>query len=126
MNDDPMTNPNEKKRFDVHAALKECERFYNYYVDELKLVEKGNSLTDKYKMLVFVFGGDEGTAFGGGVEDKIGVLWTPATRINKAPYGALAHELGHSFQYIASIDNGHGPRGPIMEIFIKIQREGYV
>ena len=114
--DDPMANPDEKKRFDVNKALQECERFYNYYVDELKIVQKGKSLTDKYKMLIFVFGGNEGTAFGGGEEDKIGILWTPATRINKFPYGALAHELGHSFQYIASIDNGHGPRGPIMEM----------
>jgi len=113
---DPMTNTNEKKRFDVNQALKECERFYDYYVNDLKLVQKGNSLTDKYKMIIYVFGGNEGTAFGGGEEDKIGILWTPATRINKAPYGALAHEMAHCFQYIASIDNGHGPMGTIMEM----------
>lgn len=114
--DDPMANPDAKKRFDVNEALQECERFYNYYVDELKIVEKGKSLTDKYKMLVYVFGGNEGTAFGGGADDKVGILWTPATRISKAPYGALAHEMAHCFQYIASIDNGHGPMGAIMEM----------
>jgi len=114
--DDPMTNPDEKKRFNVNDALKECERFYSYYVNDLKLVEKGKSLTDQYKMLVYVFGGNEGTAFGGGEEDKIGILWTPAIRINKSPYGALAHEMAHCFQYISGIDNGHGPRGTIMEM----------
>ncbi|MCG6186398.1 DUF6055 domain-containing protein [Maribellus maritimus] len=114
--DDPMANPNENKRFDVHFALEECERFYNYYVNELKMVEKGNSLTDKYKMIVIVFGGDGNTAFGGGQEEKIGMLWTPASRISKTPYGALAHELGHSFQYMSSIDAGTGPRGAIMEM----------
>ncbi len=114
--DDPMANPDESKRFDVHFALQECERFYDYYVNELKMVEKGNSLTDKYKMIVIVFGGNEATAFGGGEEEKIGMLWTPASRINKTPYGALAHELGHSFQYMSSIDAGTGPRGAIMEM----------
>ncbi len=113
---DPMANPDSSKRFDPNMALKECERFYNYYVDELKMVKKGNSLTDKYKMVMIVFGGDEATAFGGGEEDKIGMLWTPAVRINKRPYGAIAHELGHSFQYMSSVDAGTGPRGAIMEM----------
>lgn len=114
--DDPMSNPDDKKRFDVQKAITECERFYRYYVDELKLVVKGNSLTDKYKMLIIVFGGDEGTAYGGGEEDKVGILWTPAVRISKFPYGALAHELGHSFQYISSIDSKTGPGGALMEM----------
>jgi hypothetical protein len=113
--DDPMANPDESRRFDVHDALKECERYYNYYVNELKLVEKGNSISDKYKLLLIVFGGDVATAFGGGAEDKVGIMWTNATRINKPPYGVLAHEMAHSFQFYARIDNGGGPRGPIME-----------
>ncbi len=114
--DDPMANHNEEKRFNANEALKECERFYDYYVNDLKLVKKGNSLSDKYKLLIYVFGGDEATAFGGGEDDKIGILWTPATRINKKPFGALAHEMAHCFQYIADKDNGHGPTGPIMEM----------
>jgi hypothetical protein len=114
--DDPTTNPNERKRFDVKEAIKELERFYLYYVNDLKLVQKGKSWTDKYKMILYVIGGDGGTAFGGGAENKIGILWTPAARMSKAPYGALAHELGHSFQYMARSDAGAGPRGAIMEM----------
>lgn len=114
--DNPMANPNERKRFDPHESLRECERFYDYYVNELKMVKKGQSLTDKYKMLVIVFGGDDGTAYGGGSDDKIGVLWTPAVRINKKPYGALAHEMAHCFQYISRLDSGNGPRGAISEM----------
>jgi len=112
----PMQNPVVNKRFDADAALKECERFYDFYVNKLKIVQKGKSLTDRYKILFYVIGGDEQTAFGGGAEDKIGILWTPAVRMSKAPYGALAHELGHAFQYLASADNGTGFRGPIMEM----------
>ena len=111
----PVTISDDKKRFDPNEALKECERFYLYYVNELKLVQKGNSFTDKYKMVLFVINGDGGTAFGGGT-GKVGMLWTPAARMNKAPFGALAHELGHSFQYMAAQDNGRGPRGAIMEM----------
>ncbi|MCW3807977.1 DUF6055 domain-containing protein [Plebeiibacterium marinum] len=113
---DPMLNPDTTKRFSPQRALEECGRFYNYYVNELKMVQKGNSLSDKYKLLIFVFGGDEGTAFGGGSEDKVGILWTPAVRIHKEPFGALAHEMAHSFQYLSSADYGTGPRGPIMEM----------
>ncbi|WP_192579240.1 DUF6055 domain-containing protein [Dyadobacter aurulentus] len=113
---DPAKNADSAKRFDVNEALKECERFYGYYVNELKLVQKGNSLTDRYKMILYVIGGDEQTAFGGGVENKIGILWTPAVRMSKAPYGALAHELGHAFQYMSRSDSKAGPRGPIMEM----------
>ncbi len=114
--DNPMANPDTSRLFDPEKALDECERFYNYYVNELKLVLKGKSLTDKYKMLIYVFGGNEGTAFGGGEEEKVGILWTPAIRINKEPFGALAHEMAHCFQYLSRIDCGTGPRGPIMEM----------
>lgn len=112
---DPMQNADEKKKFDVKEASKELERFYDYYVNVLKIVEKGSSLSDKYKILLFVIGGDEHTAFGGGAE-QVGCLWTPAVRMSKAPYGALAHELGHSFQYLASKDSGRGFRSSIMEM----------
>lgn len=114
--EDPTMNADPKKKFDVKDALQECERYYDYYVNNLKLVQKGKSWTDKYKVILYVIAG-EGTAFGGGAEDKIGILWTPAGRMNKAPYGALAHELGHSFQYLARADNnGKGPRGAIGEM----------
>lgn len=113
---DPTTNANERKRFDPKEAIKELERFYDYYVNNLKLVQKGNSLTDKYKMVLYVFSGEGGTAFGGGTDNKVGMLWTPPGRMSKMPYGTLAHELGHSFQYIMRADYGAGPRGTIGEM----------
>jgi hypothetical protein len=113
---DPSINPNERKRFNPKKAIKELERFYDYYVNQLKLVEKGNSLTDKYKMVLYVLSGEGGTAFGGGTDNKVGMLWTPPGRMSKMPYGTLAHELGHSFQYIMRADHGTGPRGAISEM----------
>ncbi|MBO9681884.1 MAG: hypothetical protein J7502_04335 [Flavisolibacter sp.] len=113
---DPSINPNERKRFNQKEAIKELERFYDYYVNQLKLVDKGHSLTDKYKMVLYVLNGEGGTAFGGGTDNKVGMLWTPPGRMSKMPYGTLAHELGHSFQYMMRADYGTGPRGAISEM----------
>ena len=102
--DDPEANAVQNRRFNPDTALKECERFYDYYTDTLKWVDKEKSLAAKYKFLIFVIGGNGGTAFGGSIDNKIGALWTPATRINRQPYGVIAHELGHSFQAIGRAD----------------------
>jgi len=102
--DDPMANPVENRRFDVDEVLREADRFYDYYVNTLKWVDKDKSYATKYKFLIFVIGGEGGTAFGGTVDDKIGAFWTPATRIHRGPYGVVAHELGHSFQALLRAD----------------------
>ena len=101
---DLSKNADPALRLDIGQVLKECDRFYNFYVDTLGFVNKGNSVTDRYKLLIFVFKGKEGTAFGGGEENKIGIAWTPLARISKAPFGALSHEIGHSFQYLVNAD----------------------
>src|SRR5215472_2662389 len=61
--DDPMANSVTNRRFDVDAVLQESDRFYNYYVDTLKWIDKDKSLATKYKFLFFVIGGNGGTAF---------------------------------------------------------------
>jgi hypothetical protein len=102
--DDPMTNSVTNRRFNADEVLKECDRFYDYYVNTLKWVDKEKSLATRYKFLIFVIGGSGGTAFGGSIENKVGAFWTPATRINRGPYGVVAHELGHSFQALVRAD----------------------
>jgi hypothetical protein len=37
-------------------------------------------------------------------------------RVNRTPYGVLAHELGHSFQFMSRIDSGTGPGGAVNEM----------
>jgi hypothetical protein len=101
---DPKQNPDSLKRFDADSILKQSERIYSYFVDELKFYTDDNSSIFKYKMLIYIFGGDEGSAFGGGQDEKIGAFWAPAIRMSRPPYGALAHEMGHSFQYLMGCD----------------------
>jgi hypothetical protein len=108
---DPAANEDERRRFNVDLCLSECERFFDYYVNTLKWLDKEKSVAARYKFLIFVFGGRGGTAFGGAIDDKIGALWTPAVRIHREPYGVLAHELGHSFQALLRADTGGGFRG---------------
>jgi hypothetical protein len=104
---DPMKNSDLKRTFDVNYMLSECERYYKAYVDDLKIVVKGKSVTDKYKLIVYVIGGPSGTATGGGDGD-IGTLNTPAVRVNRPPYGVLAHEMIHSFQSMSRADGQRG------------------
>lgn len=105
--DDPMANPDTNKRFNPDLLLAESERIFNYYLSELKFMKQGHSVSDKSKQLIYIFGGKEGTAFGGGEGQKVGIFWAPAIRMRKAPFGALAHEMGHSFQYLLDIDKSN-------------------
>ncbi|MGB3104460.1 DUF6055 domain-containing protein [Sphingobacterium siyangense] len=110
---DPTKHENKLKRFDPKAMLKECERFYSFYRDSIKMVQRGKSLSDKYKLLFYVIGGDEGTAFGGGAADSVGVMWASSLRIQNKPFGAVAHEMGHCFQYLAKCDGNWAFSSPV-------------
>lgn len=103
---DPSLNHDPKTYFSIDSILQQCERFYEYYSDTLKFVDRGHSVSDKNKVLIFIFDKDDGTAYGGNSDDSlhVGILWTPPMRISRQPYGAVAHELGHVFQSFVSAD----------------------
>ncbi len=117
--EDPSQLPDTSRlKFDLNFAMEEMERYFNYYVDTLKFVEKGNSHTDSLKMILWVIPSPDqgsGTAFGGG-DEGVGMMWTPATRMSVQPFGVLAHELGHSFQNLARQDGGKGVGGGFGEM----------
>lgn len=102
--DDPMANSVPGRRFKVAEALAAADLSYNYFVKQLKWAPKPGALATKYKFLIIVTGGEDGTAYGGSADNKVGVFWTPATRIAKGPYGVIAHEIGHSFQSLSRAD----------------------
>ena len=104
---DPAINMDEGKRFYPDEILTEGERYYKYFVDKMKFVQKGKSYTDKYKMIIWMYDDEERTVYGG-AHDKVGMCWFRPCRINSYPYCALAHELGHAFQYISDDDSGRG------------------
>lgn len=97
--------------------LEQLEAMYAFYRDDLAFVQKEPSLTDQYKMVAFLFYNKEwGTVYGSGADDKVGVVLLYPSRIQSAPYGALAHELGHSFQYMVGADGKVGFEGTAWEM----------
>lgn len=95
--DDPKTS---SKPVDIDDMLVKCEQFYKTNVETLKMatVGEGKSYLDKYKLEVYVLWTDSWTCVGSGYDNVIGALW-----VNHQPCqpigSAVAHEVGHSFQY---------------------------
>ena len=111
---DPTQYADPEKRFYPEKILKEAERFYHHYVEKLKFVEKGRSYTDKYKMIIWMHNDNETTVYGWG-GDKVGMMWMRPCRAKSYPYCALAHEMGHSFQYMVNADGKRGfPSNPLV------------
>lgn len=93
------------------TVLASLETMYSFYRDSLKFVIQGSSFTDQYKTVVYLFYNSTfGTVYGSGA-GKVGVLLLYPLRIQNSPYGALAHELGHAFQYMVNADGKWGYNG---------------
>lgn len=106
---DPTVTPKVSMQVNLRDFMDKAEKFYAYYRDEMKFVEKGKSKSDKYRMIVMLVYQEEWLATGSGYDDVIGALWVnPATT---KPVGhVIAHEFGHSFQYQVKCDGHYGFR----------------
>lgn len=112
---DPMKYADESKRFFPEEILREGERIYNYYVDKLKFADRRKSYSAQYKMIIWMYNDAETTAYGWG-DEGVGMMWFRPSRINAYPYCTLAHEMGHSFQYIVGADGARSFKGcPLVE-----------
>lgn len=91
----------------VDDLLKKAEAFYALNVGKISFCDEATSKVSKYKMLILLNHTTTWTCYGGGYDFTIGALWlNPATC---KPIGqAVAHEVGHSFQYMCYSDlSGH-------------------
>lgn len=93
---------------DMDALLEVAEKSYHIFKDSLLFASPNNSITDDYKLMIFILHSTEWAAYGSGQDDKVGTLHVnpAAANINSV----LAHEIGHCFQYIAGIDGVDGYR----------------
>lgn len=106
----PTTYKDESRRFNPDEFLKEGERFYTYYRDQLKFIDEKRTNLGKHKMLLYMYNDNETTAYGWGAE-KVGMMWFRPCRILSYPYCALAHEMAHSFQFMIEADGHKGYGG---------------
>lgn len=99
----PTMYADKSKRFHPKEILREGERFYNCYSKDLKFVDRKKSHSSKYKMIIWMYNDDQTSAFGWG-DEGVGMMWMRPCRAQSYPYCALAHEMGHSFQYMVGAD----------------------
>lgn len=107
---DPTQYKDEKMRFNPTEFLKEGERFFTFYRDKIKFLDKKTSNLKKHKMILYIYNDNQTTAYGWG-NNQVGMMWFRPSRIQKHPYCALAHEMCHSFQYMAEADDHVGYSG---------------
>lgn len=112
---DPTKYADKSKRFFPKEILKDGERIYNYYIDKLKFADRKKSYSSRYKMIIWMYNDDVTSAYGWG-DEGVGMMWFRPCRIQSYPYCALAHEMGHSFQYMVGADGSRSFAGcPLVE-----------
>jgi len=115
--DDPENCSDPKYRFPLRDLMEQGEKMFRFFRDDLKFAQLGNSTSDDYRIILYFFYSDEGTVYGGSADNKVGAMWITPNRVQSAPYGALAHEMGHAFQEIVKFDMGRNfPSGSIFEM----------
>ena len=77
-----------------------------FYADSLKFINRGESETDDYKMIIRLRYTRDWEATGSGVDDTIGLLTLTAWSAQAAGH-TVAHEVGHCFQYQVHCDNNN-------------------
>lgn len=104
---DPST-ASSSYRVDMSALLQVAEKSYSMYLDSLKFALKGSSVTDKYKLMIFLLYTTDWVANGSGEDEQAGTLRVNprAANINNV----VGHEIGHCFQYITGCDSDGGYR----------------
>lgn len=97
------TNAESSYRVDIDDLLTKAERYYELNVTQLKFADLEVSKLNKYKILIVLNHSTGWICYGGGYDFECAALWlSPNTCW---PVGqAVAHEIGHSFQYMCYSD----------------------
>ena len=108
----------------VNTLLANAEKIWDVYVDDLGFLEPGKSTTDRVKIEMFIVNQSDWRADGSGTDGSVWTAGTGSTKTQKSHKVGLfhcnawaassnvtvAHEIGHTFQYLVSADLGstHG------------------
>jgi len=121
--------------------MEACEAIYDNYLQRLDFASRNPEANiHQYKFAIMIRQGNNGVAYGGGVDNITGAMWIEAAMVNRFMF---AYELGHAFSYMARIDgipgygfgerphnNGSriyvGPFWPMTAGFMACQNAGFV
>ena len=108
----------------VNTLLNNAEKIWDIYVNNLGFLVPGKSSTDKVKIEMFVVNQSDWRADGSGQDGTVWTAGTGSAKTSKSQKVGLfhcnawaassnvtvAHEIGHTFQYLVSADLGtsHG------------------
>ncbi len=104
---DPAQSPAPYK-IDMKSLIEVSEKSFSIFLDSLQFAQKGASVTDRYKLMVFLLYTTDWAAFGSGQDDLVGSLFVSPAAANIKH--VVAHEIGHCFQYITGCDTDGGFR----------------
>ncbi len=91
---------------DPDYILEVAEQSWDVYTDELGFLEEGNSSTDTYKILIRAYNTTDWIASGSGEDMAVGTLnISPSASVGRGGH-TVAHEIGHTFQYLTNVDCG--------------------
>ena len=112
--------PGDGNVANANTVLNIAERCWTSYADELGFIEPGKSTTDKYKIQLYIPYQKEWRADASGVDgQEADGTWGQTGIGHFNPWAAnargghtVAHEVGHTFQFLVSADLGdtHGWR----------------
>ena len=83
--------------FDVDAVLRVAENCYDLNVNKLGF--SSSNMLNKYKIIILMNYTTTWTCYGGGYDYECSALWLNPATVKPAGH-SLAHEVGHSFQYM--------------------------
>jgi len=102
------SNSSGNYKVNINTLLDVAEKAYAIYLDTLKFAIRGSSVTDKYKLIIFLTYSTDWEANGSGEDDQVGTLRVSAWAAKVD--NVVAHEIGHCFQYITGCDSDGGYR----------------
>lgn len=112
--------------FNVTKLLQDAEHIWQTYVERLGFLSPGTSTTDRVKIEMFIVNQTAWRADGSGVDGKayyisgtstkkeraykVGVFHCNPQAVTARGGHTVAHEIGHTFQYLVGVDNAYNNR----------------
>lgn len=91
----------------AYETLDHAQTAFTFYADSLHFIDRNNSKTQQYKMIIRLrYEPTEWEATGSGIDDKIGLLTLTPWAQTSRNWQTVYHEVGHCFQYQTHCDNG--------------------